>query len=285
VIEVLSPGALTTIQDLGRPGWAHLGVPPSGAADPRSLRLANRLVGNPEGAAALEATIRGPVLRFSATAVVALAGAPVAARVGNRALGMHTAEEVNTGDVLDVGFAKAGARTYVAVRGGIGAEPVLGSASTDVLSGLGPPVLEASARLTVGDEAEGPVTAHAPPGAPLAADPVLRVVPGPREDRFDGDAIAELCGAAWEVSPASNRVGVRLRGPNIAAVDGSELRSEGLVTGSLQVPPSGEPIVMLTDHPTTGGYPVLAVVVSSDLPLVGQLRPGGRVTFTCPSRS
>lgn len=279
MIEVISPGALTTIQDLGRPGWAHLGVAPSGAADPSSLRLANRLVGNQEGAAALEATIRGPVLRFAAPAVVALAGAPVAARVGSRAVAMHAAEHLRAGDVLDVGFAAAGVRTYLAVRGGIGAELVLGSAATDVLSGLGPPALAAGTRLAVGAGAVARPTTQVEPVPPLGADPVLRLIAGPREDRFAPYALDLLCGAAWEVSSASNRVGVRLRGATLAPVDDTELESEGLVTGALQVPTGGQPILMLTDHPTTGGYPVLAVVVSDDLPVVGQLRPGTRVGF------
>ncbi len=279
MIEVLSPGSLTTIQDLGRPGWAHLGVPPSGAADPRSLRLANRLVGNAEGAAVLEATIRGPVLRFDRAAVVALAGAPVEARVDGRPVAMHAVERLRAGDVLDVGLATAGARTYLAVRGGIGAEPVLGSRSTDVLSGLGPPVLAAGTRLTVGDGAvTWPVTEVAPV-PPLGARPVLRVVAGPRDHRFAPDALSVLCGAPWEVGSASNRVGVRLGGPPLAPIDETELESEGLVTGALEVPPSGQPVLLLTDHPTTGGYPVLAVVVAADLPAAGQLRPGNGVAF------
>jgi len=279
VIEVLSPGSLTTIQDLGRPGWAHLGVPPSGAADPRSLGLANRLVGNPEGAAALEATIRGPVLRFDRAAVVALSGAPVEARVDSRPIAMHAVERVTAGDVLDIGLATAGARTYLAVRGGIGAEPVLGSRSTDVLSGLGPPVLAVGTRLAVGDGAVAWPATELAPVPPLSAHPVLRVVTGPRDDRFVPDALGVLCGTTWEVGSASNRVGVRLSGPALAPVDETELESEGLVTGALEVPPSGQPVLLLTDHPTTGGYPVLAVVVSADLPVAGQLRPGNGVAF------
>jgi len=279
VIEVLSPGSLTTIQDLGRPGWAHLGVPPSGAADPRSLGLANRLVGNPEGAAALEATIRGPVLRFDRAAEVALTGAPVEARVDNRPVAMHAVERLRGGNVLDIGLATAGARTYLAVRGGIGAEPVLGSRSTDVLSGLGPPVLAAGTRLTVEAGALAWPATEVAPVPPLSAHPVLRVTAGPRDDRFAPDALGVLCGAAWEVGSASNRVGVRLSGPPLVPVDETELESEGLVTGALEVPPSGQPVLLLADHPTTGGYPVLAVVVSADLPLAGQLRPGDGVAF------
>lgn len=279
MIEVLSPGGLTTIQDLGRPGFAHLGVPPSGAADPRSLRLANRLVGNEEGAPALETTIRGPRVAFHADAVVALAGAPVSARVDGRAVSMHEAVSVRQGDVLDVGFATAGVRTYLAVHGGIAADRVLGSAATDVLSELGPPILATGTHLALA----GATCGVASPGgsdvlrpSPFRASAVLRVIPGPRADRFSPDALDAMCDATWLVCSASNRVGVRLRGPALIPVDRSELASEGLVTGALQVPPSGEPILMLVDHPTTGGYPVLAVVVDEDLPLIGQLRPGER---------
>jgi biotin-dependent carboxylase-like uncharacterized protein len=279
MIEVLRPGGLTTIQDLGRPGLAHLGVPPSGAADPPALRLANRLVGNPEDAAALETTLQGPVLRFEDDALVALAGAPVDARAGRRELAMHAGERVRAGEELTLGVARAGVRTYVAVRGGIEAERVLGSASSDLLTGLGPPPLREGTRLPIGDRAGAwPVAAFAPV-APLPAAPVLHVVRGPRDDWFTPDALERLCATRWEVAAGSNRIGVRLGGGALARARTGELESEGMVAGALQVPPSGAPIVLLADHPTTGGYPVVAVVVTADLPLLGQLRPGDRVRF------
>jgi biotin-dependent carboxylase-like uncharacterized protein len=280
VIEVVDPGGLTTVQDFGRPGWAHLGVPVSGAADAPSLRLANRLVGNPEDAPALETTLRGPTLRFTRPALVALTGAPVDARAGDRRLAMHAGEFVDAGEVVRVGIAQAGVRTYLAVRGGVEAERVFASASTDLLTGLGPPPLARGMRLGVGERrCDWPAAALAPMPPP-PADPVLRVVPGPRDDWFAPEALERLTATRWDVTAASNRIGVRLGGGRLERGRGGELASEGMLPGALQVPPAGAPIVLLNDHPTTGGYPVLAVVVTADLPLAGQLRPGNGVRFT-----
>ena len=264
LIEVLAPGLMTTVQDRGRPGWAHIGVPPSGALDPQALERGNRLVGNDRAAAALEVTLIGPKLRFGEAALVAVTGARDAVfRVG-------------AGDEVDVGTLVDGARAYVCVRGGIEVEPVLGSRSTDLLTGLGPPPLRDGDLLAVGPE---PATApeHVDSAAPC--EPVLRIRPGPRDDWFVPEAIDALVGTSWRVSPSSNRVGIRLEGPALERRRTDELLSEGLVTGALQIPPTGQPILLMNDHPTTGGYPVLAVVVSEDLPLAGQLRPGDKVSF------
>jgi biotin-dependent carboxylase-like uncharacterized protein len=267
MIEVLAAGPLTTVQDRGRPGWAHLGVPPSGAADPHALALGNRLVGNDAGAAALEATLSGPRLRFHAAALVAVTGAETEA--SNRPF------KVGAGEVLDLGRFLNGVRAYVSVRGGIDVEPVLGSRSTDLLSGLGPRQLREGDVLPIGREpAKAPqLDLELPP--PFPAEPTLRLLPGPRDDWFAPNALA----GAWRVSPSSNRVGVRLEGPRIERIRHEELLSEGVVTGALQVPPSGQPILLLNDHPTTGGYPVIGVVHADDLPLAGQLRPGQRLSF------
>jgi biotin-dependent carboxylase-like uncharacterized protein len=267
MIEVLAAGPLTTVQDLGRPGWAHLGVPPSGAADPYALALGNQLVGNDGSAAALEATLSGPRLRFRAAALVAVTGAETEA--SNRPF------EVGAGEVLELGCFLTGVRAYVSVRGGIDVEPVLGSRSTDLLSGLGPSPLKEGDVLPIGREpAKAPeLDLELPP--PFPDEPTLRLLPGPRDDWFAPNALA----GTWRVSPSSNRVGVRLEGPPIERVRHEELLSEGVVTGALQVPPSGQPILLLNDHPTTGGYPVLGVVEASDLSLVGQLRPGQRLSF------
>lgn len=284
MIEVLRPGGLTTVQDLGRPGLAHLGVPPSGAADRPALQLANRLVGNPEGAPALETTLQGPALRFHRPASVALAGAPCPARAASRPIAMHAVVHLRAGDVLDLGLAEAGVRTYVAVRGGLAVETVLGSASTDLLSGLGPPPLRTGDRLAVGSLATGWPLVEVAPVAPPAARAELRVVPGPREDWLAPEALDILCGT-WTVAPGSNRVGVRLTGARLERARDGELASEGVVAGAIQVPPSGEPIILLADHPTTGGYPVIAVVAYDDLPTAGQLRPGGAVALRLDPRS
>ncbi len=279
MIEILDPGSLTTIQDLGRPGWAHIGVPHSGAADPRALRLANRLLANPEDAPALETTLVGPRLRVHADAVVALTGAPVDASAGGRPVAMNAPIYLRAGDVLEVGGATAGLRTYIAVRGGLAPELTLGSASTDLLTGLGPRPLRAGLRIAVGPAPRELPAVDVAPTPALAAEPTLRLVFGPRADWFTDEARRRLTRSPYTVTDASNRVGLRLDGPTLDRRRPGELKSEGMVLGALQVPPSGAPILLLADHPTTGGYPVIAVVSRDDLPTAGQLRPGQAVRF------
>jgi biotin-dependent carboxylase-like uncharacterized protein len=269
MIEVVRPGPLATVQDLGRPGYAHLGVPHSGAADRDSLRLANRLTGNPEGAAALELTFGGAALRFEEPAWIAVTGAPVAGA-------MNSPRHVPAGAVVEFGTPRAGVRTYVAVRGGIDVPAVLGSRSTDLLSGLGPAPLKAGDRLGVGP-ATGRITVDVAPGFEPEDEPVLRFVAGPRDDWFE--TLEPLTCGAYEVTAQSNRVGVRLDGAPLTRRRDGELASEGMVTGAVQVPPDGLPIIFLPDHPTTGGYPVAATVITTDIARVAQLRPGQRVRF------
>jgi biotin-dependent carboxylase-like uncharacterized protein len=285
VIEVIKPGPLATVQDLGRPGFGHLGVPHSGAADPASLRRANRLAGNPDGAAGLELTLGRAALRFSGEARAAVTGAPVAVTVTGPAGGTardvphDTAFGVPAGGEVRVGAPAAGLRTYLAVRGGIDVPPVLGSRSADLRSGLGPPPLRAGDLLPVGEPTPG-AAAPGPATAMPAGEPaVLRVIPGPRDDWFAPGALELLCGGSYAVTPASDRTGLRLDGPALLREHGDELPSEGVVTGALQVPPGGRPILLLADHPVTGGYPVIAVVVSADIGLAAQLRPGARLRF------
>ncbi|MBF8187384.1 biotin-dependent carboxyltransferase family protein [Nonomuraea sp. K274] len=273
MIEVLAPGPYATVQDLGRPGLAHLGVPRSGAADVESMKLANRLVGNAEGLAAIEVTFGLARLLFLDAAWIALAGAPVAAVAG-----MGAPFWVPAGTELRLGAPSHGLRTYLAVRGGIAVEPVLGSRSTDSLSGLGPEPLRAGTLLPVGPP-EGVISADFAP-LPEPRPAVLRVLPGPRDDWFVPGALAGLCAGPYTVSQDSNRVGVRLHGPEVGRAREGELPSEGMVTGAIQVPPSGQPIVFLADHPPTGGYPVIGVVRAADLPVTAQLRPGDEVRFT-----
>ncbi|HEY8480358.1 MAG TPA: biotin-dependent carboxyltransferase family protein [Spirillospora sp.] len=280
MIEVVRPGPLATIQDLGRPGHAHLGVPCSGAADERAFRLANRLVGNPEDAAAVELTFGGAVLRFHRHAWIAVTGAPAPLRVNGRAQGTHAPAHVPEGALVEFGTPRSGLRSYLAVRGGVVVDEVLGSRSTDLLSGLGPAPLSPGDRLPVGSPAGlGDIAVDVAPAPPLPETPVLRIRPGPRNDWFTEDAMATLTSTTYEVSPDSNRVGVRLRGAPLARARDGELGSEGMVTGALQVPPSGMPIIFLTDHPTTGGYPVVAVLASSAISDAAQVRPGQRVRF------
>lgn len=279
MIEVLRPGTLTTVQDLGRPGHAHLGVGRSGAADRGSLRLANRLVGNREGAACLEITLGGFAARFHRAATVALAGAPCPVRVSGREGFMHGPVQLRAGNELSLGVPALGLRTYLAVRGGIDVPPVLGSRSTDLLSGLGPGPLRPGVQLTLAtDAAELPAVDLAPvPRLPERI--VLRVTPGPRDDWFTPAALTVLGSAEYEVTAQSNRVGLRLSGPKLERATDRELPSEGMVSGALQVPPSGQPVLFLADHPVTGGYPVIAVVQEQDLCLAAQARPGQRLRF------
>ncbi len=279
MILVRRPGLLTTIQDLGRPGYAHLGVPHAGAVDVPSLRLANRLVGNDEGAAALEITLAGPELVFEASTYVALTGGRVDATVNGHPLDMNAAHCVRAGGALTVGSVKKGVRAYLGVRGGIDVRPVLGSRSTDTLSGVGPPKLVAGQQLPIGAVTATQPVAEVVRASPIEPDPVLRVALGPRADHFQPAIVETLREATWTVTSKSDRVGVRLDGPPLRWREQGELRSEGVVTGAIQVPPDGQPIVFLANHPTTGGYPVIAVVVTPDVPLAAQARPGRQLRF------
>lgn len=280
-LEVLEPGPLTTVQDHGRPGWAHLGVPRSGSLDRSAADLANRLVGNPVGAAVLECTLSGPVLRVHRAVRMAFTGARCEVRVDGRSVPMDSQVVVPSGAVVSIGAASSGARTVVAVAGGIAVDPVLGSRSTDLLSGTGPPPLARGRRLPVGEPGSEGSWTDVASSAPRCQG-VFRVLPGPQADWFVGGATA-LAGRSWEVGASSNRVGVRLHGEPLrrhASREGVELPSQPLVLGAVQVPASGEPVVFLADHPTTGGYPVVAVVDPADLDRWAQLRPGDPVHVT-----
>jgi biotin-dependent carboxylase-like uncharacterized protein len=279
MIRVRAPGPLTTVQDLGRPGLAHLGVPTAGAADRRAFGLANRLVGNPAGAAALEVTLAGPELEWERGGWVALTGGRVEASLDGRPVPMDVAVRVEAGQVLAVGTVTSGLRAYLAVRGGIDVPEVLGSRSTDTLAGIGPPPLEEGASLPLGDLAQGDPFLQVAPTPALDPEPVLAAVLGPRDDLFTARALRTLVGAAWTVGSDSDRTGIRLDGPALERRRTVELASEGMVEGSLQVPPDGHPILFLANHPTTGGYPVVAVVAGRDLPLAAQARPGTRLRF------
>lgn len=279
-LEVLKTGPLATVQDEGRPGLAGLGVGLSGAADRDSMRLANRLLGNDPGAAVLEVTFGGLSLRARGDLTVALTGARAPATVDGAGVGSCGPVRLPAGAVLRLGVPPAGLRTYVAVRGGIAVDPVLGSRSTDVMASIGPPVLEPGTVLPVGP-ARGPWPGVdlAPVVSPSPGDVELRVRPGPRDDWFSEGALEALCSAAYEVTAESNRVGMRLAGPVLERSRQEELPSEGMVRGALQVPPTGQPTLFLADHPVTGGYPVIGVVTGPDVDRAAQARPGQRVCF------
>jgi len=278
MIEVVKPGLLTTIQDLGRPGYAHLGVARSGALDAPALVQANRLVANADGAAGLETTLTGVTLRAQAPATIAVTGAPAALSLDGEPVPFAAAIDVPAGGLLEIGPAEFGVRSYVGVAGGITVAPVLGSRSTDTLSGLGPPPLRAGFVLPVG---AGPRTPANPiTGPDIKTDDLsVRVRLGPRQDWFSVTARDMLLAEEFTLSVKSNRVGARLAGPNLSRAIAGELPSEGIVLGAIQVPADGQPLVFLADHPTTGGYPVIAVVERADLPLLAQARPGTTVRF------
>lgn len=294
MIEVRRAGPLTTVQDLGRPGWAHLGVPRSGALDAPALRAANRLAGNLDSAAGLETTLTGCVLALREERTVAVTGALAQVTVDDRPVPMWAAVRVPAGAQLRIGPARQGVRSYLAVAGGIAVPPVLGSRSTDTLSGLGPAPLRDGDVLPLGEPTqsivESPLCSAGFPGAghkgggERAVPAVLRLLPGPRADWFTPEALGVLFGGAYTVGVHSNRVGARLAGPSLTRAVVGELPPEGIVLGAVQVPPDGAPLVFLADHPTTGGYPVVAVVEPADLPLLAQARPGATVTFHGPQQ-
>ena len=281
-VVVESAGALTTVQDLGRPGSAHLGVTRSGAADRGSLRLANRLVGNRDTAAAFEVTLGGFALTTLVAVTVAVTGASCPIQVDGRSAASNAPLSLGPGSVVELGTATRGLRAYVAVRGGLDVPLVLGSRSSDTLAGLGPRPIAAGDVVALGavpgwQSGRVPHVDVAPvPALPAPSEPVsLRVVPGPRVDWLTG-GLTSVC-TTWVVQPDSDRVAVRLRDAPGGAVLGrrvDELPSEGLVRGAVQLPPSGQPVVFLADHPVTGGYPVVAVLRDVDVDLAAQLRPG-----------
>jgi len=275
-LEVLATGALVLVEDAGRPGLAAVGVGRSGAADRRAHRLGNRLVGNPDDHASLEVLLGGLVVRAWGRVTVAVTGAPAPASVAGRPVPHAAVVELADGGVLRLEAPAAGLRTYLAVRGGVDVEPVLGSRSTDTLSGVGPAPVAAGDVLPVGAPPRSfPTVDHAPHPAPDAGGATLHLLPGPRAGWVGG--IGPLVAATWEVSSESDRVGVRLTGSRVqrtAAHREAELASEGMVRGAVQLPPGGEPVLFLADHPVTGGYPVVAVLTEASADRAAQLRPG-----------
>ncbi|MGW0336441.1 5-oxoprolinase subunit C family protein [Streptomyces sp. NPDC003011] len=278
-LAVVRAGALTTVQDQGRPGHAHLGVPRSGALDGPTAALANRLVGNRPEAAVLETTLDGCAVRPRSTVTVAVAGAPCPVTLDGRPVAWGAPVRVPAGALLDVGAAVCGVRGYLAVSGGIAVEPVLGSRSTDLLSGLGPPPLTDGSVLPLGTPGQVHARVDVAPQPAPPAELVLRVTLGPRDDWFTPEAVRAFASRTYRVSSASNRIGLRTEGPALERTLTGELPSEGMVLGAVQVPPDGRPVVFLADHPTTGGYPVIAVVRAADLPAAAQAVPGTPVRF------
>jgi biotin-dependent carboxylase-like uncharacterized protein len=286
---VLEPGLLTTVQDLGRPGLMRFGVSPGGALDRAALVLGNRLVGNGPGAAALEVTLVGPRLRFSAPAVVAVTGADLGARLGGEPLPLWTPVALAAGDELAFALPSGGGRgtrAYLCLAGGFAVPPVMGSRSTDLFGGFGGwegRALRAGDELPVGAPAAPPAVLLrrrlAGPPPPNEPDAPTRVVLGPQTERFTREGVETFLGHAYAVSSASDRMGMRLTGPPIALARGADLISEGIAHGAVQVPGDGQPIVLLAARQTVGGYPKIATAIGADLDALGQRRPGDRVRF------
>jgi len=286
-IVTLAPGLFTTVQDLGRPGHAREGVSAAGAADALALRIANRLVANPDGAAGLEMTLLGGAFRFESAAVIALAGADMGASLDGHPIPAGAACAIGPGQVLACGPARAGARACLAVSGGIAVEPFLGSRSTHAPSRLGGfdgRPLRKHDRLPIGSGGGAAATAHprrladAALAAPAGAV-VLRLTEGVHAGLFTAEDRRLLLESRYTVSESSNRMGVRLQGPPMATPGGGEILTQGMPLGAVQVPPGGQPMVLFVDHPTTGGYPVVGCVISADLPRLAQLRPRDAVRF------
>lgn len=296
-LRIVSPGLQSLIQDLGRHGHSALGVSAAGALDRASLRRANRLVGNNSSAAAIESVAGGLKVQAVGDQVLAVAGAPSALTIASpsdaeadaysdgtgrqRTVPMATPFALLDGETLTLGAPEAGFRSYLAVRGGVDAAPVLGSRSTDTMSGIGPAPLAAGQLLASGDVTESGVVGdpELQPDFPGEGVTVLDIVLGPRADWFDESALDSLCGQDWVVKPQSNRVGMRLDGTPLERSRRGELPSEGTVAGAIQVPPEGLPVLFLADHPITGGYPVIGVVVDHQLDLAAQVPIGGSIRF------
>lgn len=286
--SVIRPGMLTTIQDLGRWGRQDSGVPVAGPMDIYSHRLANRLVGNGDGRPALEVTFMGPELQAHGDIVCAVAGADFALNIGANAVPMHTAFTIPSGSRLRFGSRSAGARATLAVRGGFELAPVFGSCATSVLSRMGPfggRAIVPGDILPVGMPASGRPAVV--PGSPLAlpaGGTRVRVMAGPHHEMFASPALETLLSARYIVTPQSNRMGYRLHGPALRQAGAADMLSDATPIGSLQVPPSGQPILLMADRQTTGGYPKIATVISADVPLAGQLALGDWIEFAVCTR-
>jgi biotin-dependent carboxylase-like uncharacterized protein len=285
-LRVLRPGLLTTVQDLGRWGWQGQGVPVAGAMDAYSHRLANRLVGNPDGASALEVTLVGPEVQSDAHVTCVVAGASFLLTVDDHPVDMHRPFTLGAGQRLKFGERRAGARATLAVAGGFALAPVFGSRATSVVSAMGPVPrpLVAGDRLPVdfGSPARG-LTSPRPLRMPDGGARV-RVLPGPHDALFAEGALDTLFSSRYVVTTQSNRMGYRLEGPVLSHASIADILSDATPMGSLQVPASGQPILLMADRQTTGGYKKIATVITADLPVAGQLAPGDWIEFAACTR-
>jgi biotin-dependent carboxylase-like uncharacterized protein len=283
MIHITDPGPQTTVQDLGRIGQLRYGIPPSGPIDTRAFVAANRLVGNADGAAGLECTLVGPRFTVEGACAIAVTGAAAPVTVNGAAAEPWTTLALSPGDAVRVGAARAGVRVYIAFSGGLDVPPVLGSRATYLRGRLG----GVEGRSLKRDDvlrllpAAMPSPRRLAPSEipPLEAEPEIRVVLGPQADRFTAEGIAAFLGGTYEMLPQSDRMGARLAGPRIAHAHGHDIISDGIALGSIQVPGDGQPIVLLVDRQSTGGYTKIATVGSFDIGRIGQAKPGQRVRF------
>ncbi|MEO6281659.1 biotin-dependent carboxyltransferase family protein [Roseateles sp.] len=280
MIEIIRAGPLATVQDLGRPGWRDRGLSLCGALDEFALQAGNLLVGNPPGTAALEFTLGAATLCFHTDTCIAVTGTDTDASLDGQPLRAWWRQRVRAGQTLKLAAPHERMRSYVSVAGGIDLPEVLGSRSTDLKGGFGG--LDGRA-LRDGDQ----LPLNAPPALPARTvgmrppewTPAVRVLPGPEHQDFTTTAREAFWAGDWTVTPQSNRMGYRLAGPVLQRERGEELASHGVLPGVIQVPPSGQPIVLLADAQTTGGYPKIGVVIRADLWKLGQLRLGARLRF------
>jgi biotin-dependent carboxylase-like uncharacterized protein len=284
-IAVGEAGPFTTVQDAGRPGHLRVGIPASGPVDREAFVLANRLVGNPDGAAALECTLIGPLVEFADARTVAVTGAECPVTLNGAPAPRWESFRVGAGDTLRLGTARSGVRAYLAISGGVATPPALGSRATYVrgrLGGLEGRALRRGDRLPLGPGGGATAGARVPADrVPAYGDlPEIRVVLGPQDDRFTARGVAALLVGAYEMLPQSDRMGARLRGPAIEHARGHDIISDGVPLGGVQVVGDGQPIVLLVDRQSTGGYTKIATVCSFDIGRLGQVKPGQRVRFT-----
>ena len=281
MIHVTDPGPQTTVQDLGRPGQLRYGIPPSGALDVRAFVAANRLVGNADGAAGLECTLMGPRFTVESACAMAVTGGDAPVTINGEAVPTWTTIPLAPGDAVRVAAARAGVRVYVALSGGLDVPPVLGSRATFLrgrMGGVEGRALKRDDRLRLFPAPPPPrlrIPAASIPA--IESEPEIRVVLGPQQDRFTAEGVAALLGGPYDMLPQSDRMGARLSGARIAHARGHDIISDGIALGSIQVPGDGQPIVLLVDRQSTGGYTKIATVVSFDIGRIGQVKPGQRV--------
>lgn len=292
-VKVIKPGMLTTFQDMGRVGYQHLGVPVAGAMDARAHRLANLLAGNAEDVATMEITVAGPTLHFDQPACIAICGADLSPHVGNKTIPMHRPIIIKSGSELSFGARRHGARAYLAVFGGFKIHKVLGSESTYVRSGMGgwhgralrkDDLIDLNASLQASGLASlsrklWDIEVYLP--AALASTPrkTVRIIKGAQWKAFSPESCAAMITQPFRISPDSERMGYRLQGPTINLSEPRQMISEATSFGTIQVPSGGQPIVLMADRQTTGGYPKIAHVAAVDLPLLAQMLPGDSVRF------